>query len=83
MPVVTQARAVYGWDNGYYAFVDVYVGNPLNYNIPSFMKRVTVALDLNGLEVVGNGQTQLVSPILPAPALPPGASTNIVNLFRQ
>lgn len=82
-PVVTQARAF--WYNdatlGTWAYVDVYVGNPFtSWYVPK-EARITLALDINAVEVFDLGAIELISPILPvSPTLPPGAESNVVQV---
>lgn len=83
-PVVTQARAFHYWNsdlNGFWAGVDVYVGNPISSSYQK-MKRITFAHDIDGVEGYDTGQIQLIDPIPVSASLPSGASSTTVNTYR-
>lgn len=85
-PVVTKARAFYfpaSIFSGYWAFVDVYVGNPISsgYYVER-ERRITFAHDINGYEGFDSGQIQLLNPLLVSTNLPSGAVSTTVNTFR-
>lgn len=88
-PVVTQARAGSYRFNGYSlgSFLDIYVENP----IPTASvyrekeKRVTLALDINGMEMPDSGVVQLVEPYLVTQMFPPSITvlnSNQVSIVR-
>jgi Pectate lyase superfamily protein len=82
--VVSQARAISYWDpirGGPWAFLDIYVSNaiPVAYGVGA---RLTVTLDTQGVQDIGAGMTQLLSPIIPVGSPPAGASVTITNTYR-
>ncbi|MDB6125083.1 MAG: hypothetical protein JWQ71_4076 [Pedosphaera sp.] len=85
-PVITQARGFYYYDTvmgGNWAFVDVYVGNPITSAYVEKMKRFTFALDINGYETFGTGMVGLIgSPYSVSATLPSGAVSSTVNTYR-
>jgi hypothetical protein len=85
-PVITQARGFYYYDSalgGDWAFVDVYVGNPITSGSTDKMKRFTLALDINGYETFDGGMLGLIGSPYPVSAtLPSGAVSSTVNTYR-
>jgi hypothetical protein len=85
-PVVTQARGFYYYDaakGGDWACVDIYVGNLIVSPYREKEKRITIAMDLNGNEVLDSGQIQLIGAPYPVSAtLPAGAVSMTVNTYR-
>lgn len=85
LAVISQARAISYYDStlaGDWSFVDIYVSN----SIPAsdgVAARLTIALDIQGVQGISWGPVQLLSPIIPVSATTPtGASVTMVNTYR-
>jgi len=84
--VVTQARAFSYWDtarSGWWCGVDINIGNPLSPTLSELEKRLTLALDIDGIQSPDAEVVQLLgSPVPVGTTLPGTYDQKTVNTYR-
>ena len=83
-PAVTRARAFRYWDNdikGYWAYMDIKVERIFSPG-QARLNRIVLASDINGMEMLGTGMIQLLSPYLVSGSTPPKSVVTDVSIVK-